>query len=108
MRPQTTIETADLAWVFSSLCGLLRVPFDSRLFLQQFPPPCDVSTLTHAAAALGLQLTPCRGTPREMARTDSPLVALRSSPEGAAQVALSCAPTASACCLPNAVGNRAA
>ena len=72
MRPHTPIESADLAWAFASLCGLLRVPFDARLFLQQFPPPSSVATLAHAAAALGLELTPA--DPKKAA---GPLIAVR-------------------------------
>lgn len=88
MRPQTPIETADLAWAFASLCGLLRVPFDSRLFLQQFPPPASIATLTHAATALGLQLSARSGALRMGARLAAPLIALRRLPDGATRVAL--------------------
>jgi len=88
VRPDTPIDTADLAWAFSSLCGLLRLPFDSRLFLQQFPPPASLATLSHAAAALGLQLTPSRAPLRELAGTNAPLVALRRLEDGSARLAL--------------------
>lgn len=88
MRPQTSIETADLAWAFASLCGLLRVPFDARLFLQQFPPPATVATLAHAASALGLKLTSSRKTMQELADAGAPSLALRRTPDGAARVAV--------------------
>jgi len=88
VQPHTAIDSADLAWAFASLCGLLRVPFDSRLFLQQFPPPANVATIAQAASALGLQLTPWRRPPRELVHAEAPLLALRGAPDGGARLAL--------------------
>lgn len=89
MRPQTPIETADLAWAFASLCGLLRVPFDARLFLQQFPPPASVATLKQAAAALGLRATALEVAPRELRLSSAPLIAAkREAKDGVVRLAL--------------------
>jgi subfamily B ATP-binding cassette protein HlyB/CyaB len=66
-----------LAWAFASLCGVLRVPFEPGLFLQQFPPPANLATLEHAASALGLRLKRLRCAARELAALDSPLIAFR-------------------------------
>ncbi len=88
MRLQTPIETADLAWAFASLCGLLRVPFESRLFLQQFPPPATLATLSLAAGALGMKLKRCRGALRELAKCNTPVLAARRCADGGARLAL--------------------
>ncbi len=88
MQTHTAIDSADLAWAFASLCGLLRIPFDSRLFLQQFPPPASLATIAQAASALGLQLTPWRRPPRELVLADAPLLAFRVVPDGGARLAL--------------------
>ena len=59
------IDAADVAWAFASLCGLLRVAFDARLFRQQFPPPLSLGSLPAAAVALGLRIdqNPPAGAP---------------------------------------------
>ncbi|HXM82222.1 MAG TPA: hypothetical protein VN929_09905 [Burkholderiales bacterium] len=89
MRLDTPIETADLAWAFASLCSLLRVPFDPDLFLQQFPPPLNVASLSHAASSLGLQVNRRRYAPRDLPQIASPLIALRRAAHGgASRVAL--------------------
>ncbi len=88
MRLQTPLETADLAWAFASLCGLLRVPFESRLFLQQFPPPATLATLSLAAGALGLKLKRCRGALRELAECNAPVIAARHCADGGTRLAL--------------------
>jgi ATP-binding cassette, subfamily B, bacterial HlyB/CyaB len=82
VRPETPVETADLAWAFASLCRLLHAPFEPRLFLQQFPPPTCVATLSEAGAALGLDLRRRRCIPRELASMPLPLIVLRRSTEG--------------------------
>ncbi|MDA0225016.1 MAG: peptidase domain-containing ABC transporter [Proteobacteria bacterium] len=56
MDLRTPIESDDLVWAFASLASVSRLPFEARLFLQQFPPPSDVATVRHAAAALGLRV----------------------------------------------------
>jgi subfamily B ATP-binding cassette protein HlyB/CyaB len=87
--PHTPIETADLAWAFGSLCRLLHAPFEARLFLQQFPPPACIATISHAAGALGLRVRRHSGAPRELRQLQHPLIAFRRSPDDeAARVAL--------------------
>ena len=88
MRQHAPIEVADLAWAFASLCNLLRVPFDARLFLQRFPPPASVATLSLAAAALGLRCRPCTLAAEEKVRQGAPRIALRRLADGSARVAL--------------------
>jgi len=44
-----------LAWVIGSLCRIHRVPFDSALLAQQFPPPYDRAALQSAARAYGFK-----------------------------------------------------
>ena len=56
MELRTPVESDDLVWAFASLASVTRLPFEARLFLQQFPPPSDATTVRHAAAALGLQV----------------------------------------------------
>src|SRR5205085_12391586 len=43
-------------WLIGSLCATNRVPFDARLFLQQFPPPYSVHRLIESARALEFRL----------------------------------------------------
>ena len=52
----TPIESDHLLWTLGSLCQLFRVPFDTRLILQQFPPPYSMATLCRAAASIGFRL----------------------------------------------------
>ena len=88
MQPHTLLDTADLAWAFGALCRLLRVPFDGRLFLQQFPPPASVASLGHAADALGLSLAR-RALVHPMRLAEQPLLAFRAGAgEAPARIAL--------------------
>ena len=88
MHQHAPIEVADLAWAFASLCNLLRVPFDSRLFLQRFPPPATVATLSLAAAALGLRSRICTLGPAERITPSAPCLALRRTADGGVRVAV--------------------
>jgi subfamily B ATP-binding cassette protein HlyB/CyaB len=88
VQPQTPIETADLAWAFASLCGMLRLPFEQRSFLQQFPPPATPETLPRAAAALGLKLERCEASLRALSQRNSPAIALRRGGNGALRLAV--------------------
>jgi len=76
VQPQTLLDTADLAWAFSALCRLLRVPFDGRLFLQQFPPPARLAALGEAADSLGLSIRR-RALARPARLAEQTLIALR-------------------------------
>ncbi|MBV9189220.1 MAG: hypothetical protein JO292_02630, partial [Betaproteobacteria bacterium] len=88
MHQHAPIEVADLAWAFASLCNVLRVPFDSRLFLQRFPPPATVATITLAAAALGLRSRVRTLVPAERTTESAPCIALRRTPDGGVGVAV--------------------
>ena len=44
-----------LHWLLGSLCGVFRIPFDSRLIDQNHPPPTTLATFHEAARALGLK-----------------------------------------------------
>ena len=88
MRQHAPVEVADLAWAFASLCNLLRVPFDARLFLQRFPPPANVATLSLAALALGLRVRTCTLGPAEAVGQSAPRLALRHLADGGVRVAL--------------------
>jgi len=88
VRQHAPVEVADLAWAFASLCNLLRVPFDPRLFLQRFPPPANVATVSLAAAALGLRARRCTLGPTERVTQGAPRFALRRLPDGNVRVAL--------------------
>ncbi len=88
MHQHAPIEVADLAWAFASLCNLLRVPFDARLFLQRFPPPVNVGTVGLAAAALGLRSRRCALAPGEIVQQGAPRLALRRRADGSARLAL--------------------
>ncbi len=56
MLHHASVETADLVWALSGLCASHRIPFEPRLFLQQFPPPFTIATLERAGRAFGLKL----------------------------------------------------
>lgn len=88
MRPHAPVEIADLAWAFASLCDLLRVPFDARLFLQRFPPPANVATLAYAAGALGLRMRRCALGAGESVPASAPRLALRRLQDGGARIGL--------------------
>jgi len=45
-----------MLWLLGSLCQMHRVPFDSKLVLQNYPPPYSETTLIEAAKALGFRL----------------------------------------------------
>ena len=48
-----TVRREEVLWALGSLCGLYRLPFDSGLVAQQFPPPYSVGTFHEAARSLG-------------------------------------------------------
>ena len=83
LQPDTPIEAGDLLWALASLCGAQRLPFDARVVLQQFPPPLDVASLMHAAAALGLRVSLKPLAARDLKHALLPLVALRRDGAGA-------------------------
>jgi len=56
MPHHTPVDSADLVWALSGLCGAHRIAFEPRQFLQQFPPPLTLATLDRAARVHGLVL----------------------------------------------------
>jgi subfamily B ATP-binding cassette protein HlyB/CyaB len=91
VNAHTPLETDDLVWALASLCNALRVPFEPRLLLQQFPPPASVATLQRAARALGVQLTPCALAWNSLGRNGAPVLALRRDGDRARPAIVLCA-----------------
>ena len=50
------LERERLLWLLGSICQLFRVPFESRLILQHYPPPYVLGSLIEAAQGLGFQV----------------------------------------------------
>ncbi len=51
------LAPADFLWALESLARLHRLPFDSALLAQQFPPPYTPETLVGAAASFGVRMS---------------------------------------------------
>lgn len=82
--------TADLLWVLGSICQVHRIPFDSSLIRQQFPPPHTLSSFIQAAGELGLEAGEIDANPRNLAELPLPFVALYKAkpPAGEGEVAI--------------------
>jgi len=78
------LSDKDFVWVLGSLCQLHRVPFDSAVLLQQFPPPYDRTTLFGAAKALEFKVGERAIGSKELPTLPLPCVAFLKSPETAA------------------------
>lgn len=76
--------TQDLVWMLGSLCQLHRIPFDSALVAQQYPPPHTEITFTEAATALGFKVGRCDATSGKLTDLTFPLVALLRNPDAKA------------------------
>lgn len=48
-----TFNGSAVIWALAGACQLQRIPFDSQLIRQQFPPPHTLETVREAMAALG-------------------------------------------------------
>ena len=59
MSIMDAVRREDVLWVLGSLCGLYRMPFDSALVAQQFPPPYSVATFHEMARSLGIRTGAC-------------------------------------------------
>jgi len=77
VHPEAPIEATDLVWALAALAGAHRVAFDARATLQQFPPPLDLATLSHAGADLGIRLARRAVPPRDLWELSFPVVAMR-------------------------------
>ena len=51
----SALSTSDFAWLLGSLCQTHRIPWDSALALQLFPPPYFLATLREAGAHYGFR-----------------------------------------------------
>src|SRR5690349_18689416 len=54
-----TVRREEVLWALGSLCGLYRIPFDSTLVAQQFPPPYNVGSFHAMARVLGIKSGSC-------------------------------------------------
>ncbi|MDB5747784.1 MAG: transporter related, partial [Massilia sp.] len=54
-----TVRREDVLWALGSLCGFYRIPFDSALVAQQFPPPYKVGSFHEIARTLGIRSGSC-------------------------------------------------
>jgi len=64
-----------LDWALSALSQYFRVPFDSRLVLDQFPPPYDDASIVAAAEAIGLRSSWKSRPASELKRAPLPFIA---------------------------------
>jgi subfamily B ATP-binding cassette protein HlyB/CyaB len=56
---QREIQREHFLWLLGNLCGLFRIPFDTSLIAQSFPPPFTLATFHEAARALGIKTGCC-------------------------------------------------
>jgi subfamily B ATP-binding cassette protein HlyB/CyaB len=79
-----TVRREEVLWALGSLCGLYRLPFDSALVAQQFPPPYSVATFHDMARAVGIKTGSCAIAGLDWQQAPLPAVAfLRTvQPEG--------------------------
>jgi subfamily B ATP-binding cassette protein HlyB/CyaB len=79
-----TVRREEVLWALGSLCGLYRLPFDSALVAQQFPPPYNVGTFHDMARAVGIKTGSCAIAGLDWQQLPLPAVAfLRTAqPEG--------------------------
>src|SRR5574338_894524 len=76
------LEGKQLQWLLGSLCGLYRIPFDSRLIEQQYPPPYSLDTFHEAARSLGLRTGTCTTAVSDWQKLPLPAIAfLRAVPK---------------------------
>ena len=73
-----TLTTADFVWILGSLCQAHRIPWDSALALQLFPPPYSMVTLYEAGAQYGFRFGQADARTLDWAHASFPLLAFRS------------------------------
>ncbi|MFC5460637.1 peptidase domain-containing ABC transporter [Massilia niabensis] len=54
-----TVRREEVIWALGSLCGFYRIPFDSALVAQQFPPPYNLGSFHEMARSLGIKSGSC-------------------------------------------------
>ncbi|PPK50672.1 peptidase domain-containing ABC transporter [Marinobacter persicus] len=81
----TTLKESHAVWLAGSLCRFHRIPFDSRLFLQQHPPASgsySVTDLFRALSELGLRHGVCPlDQVSDFAEINLPCIAYLQDPE---------------------------
>ena len=79
-----TVRREEVLWALGSLCGLYRLPFDSALVAQQFPPPYSVATFHEMARAVGIKTGGCPIAGLDWQQLPLPAVAFlrNAQPEG--------------------------
>ncbi len=76
-----SVRREDVLWALGSLCGLYRLPFDSALLAQQFPPPYQVATFHDMARAVGIKSGSCATAGLDWQQAPLPAVAFLRTPQ---------------------------
>jgi subfamily B ATP-binding cassette protein HlyB/CyaB len=69
------VRREEVLWALGSLCGLYRIPFDSALVAQQFPPPYNLGSFHEMARTLGIRSGSCELDKVEWQQLPLPAVA---------------------------------
>ena len=77
----STLSTADFVWLLGSLCQTQRIPWDSALALQLFPPPLSMVTLHEAGRQYGFRFGEAELSRLDWAHVAFPVIAFRSDGE---------------------------
>ena len=73
------LRPEDLMWLLGSLCQIHRIPWDSALALQQFPPPYSLATLLEAGPHYGFRFSAARVLAMDWCRVTFPVIAFKRS-----------------------------
>jgi subfamily B ATP-binding cassette protein HlyB/CyaB len=74
-----SLRPEDLVWLLGSLCQIHRVPWESALALQRFPPPHSLATLLEAGPNYGFRFSVVPVSKIDWRRVAFPLVAFKRS-----------------------------
>jgi subfamily B ATP-binding cassette protein HlyB/CyaB len=77
-----TVRREEVLWALGSLCGLYRIPFDSALVAQQFPPPYTLGSFHEIARSLGIKTGSCALAGADWQQLPLPAVAFLRADEG--------------------------
>ncbi len=72
MQGAGILDADGFVWLAGAACQLFRVPFDSRLLVQQFPPPQTRTTVVEALQGLGFTVALTELPPHTLARLAGP------------------------------------
>lgn len=75
------VRREEVLWALGSLCGLYRLPFDSGLVAQQFPPPYSVTTFQDMARAVGIRTGSCAIAGLDWQQLPLPAIAVLRTPQ---------------------------